>query len=115
VALGGAIPDPRGRQGRQWPLGALLNGLFIGRLAGGRTLERVERLTDQLSGGWRRSFDIAGRIADTTRYDFVGQLDGKSFRPLLHAQIKRNGVASACWPMRCRSGWRPSTQDAGHR
>jgi hypothetical protein len=84
----GAIPDPRGRQGRQWPLGALLNGLFIGLLAGCRTLERVERLTDQLSGGWRQSFGIDQRIADTTLYDCAGQLDGKSFRPLLHAQIK---------------------------
>ena len=84
----GAIPDPRGRQGRQWPLRALLNGLFIGLLAGCRTLERVERLTDQLSSGWRRSFDIDERIADTTLYDFLGQLEGKLFRPLLHTQIK---------------------------
>ena len=84
----GAIPDPRGRQGRQWPLAALLNGLFIGLLAGCRTLEAVARLTEQLSRGWRGRLGITGRIPDTTLYDFVGQLDGKAFRPLLHAQIK---------------------------
>src|SRR5712692_8799111 len=84
----GAIPDPRGRQGRRWPLAALLNGLFIGLLAGRGRLRGVERLTEQLGGGWRRRLGIDRRIPDTTRYDFVGQLDGKSFRPLLHTQIK---------------------------
>jgi len=84
----GAIPDPRGRRGRRWPLPALLNGLFIGLLAGCRTLGRVEQLTEQLSGGWRRALGIDRRIPDTTLYDLLGQLEGSAFRPLLHAQVK---------------------------
>src|SRR5712692_3252535 len=84
----GAVPDPRGRQGREWPLRALLNGLFIGLLAGCRTLCDVERLTEKLSGGWRRRFDIDRRIPDTTLHDLMVQLPGSAFRSLLHKQIK---------------------------
>lgn len=84
----GAVPDPRGRQGRQWPLRALLNGLFIGLLAGGRTLRDVEGLTEKLSRGWRRRFAIDQRIPDTTLHDLMVQLKGSAFRPLLHQQMK---------------------------
>lgn len=81
------VSDPRGLQGRRWQLMALLNGLFVGLLAGCLALRDAERLTNRL-GKWRSRLGIGRRIPDTTMRDTLVRLDAKEFRPMLHLQIK---------------------------
>lgn len=82
------INDPRGAKGRRWSLKALLNGLFVGLLAGCTALRDAERLTVKLVGGWRWLLDIPRRISDTTMRDLLIRLNPKEFRPILHMQVK---------------------------
>lgn len=81
------VSDPRGLQGRRWTLTALLNGLFVGLLAGCLALRDAERLTARL-GKWRARLGIGRRIPDTTMRDVLVQLNASEFRPMLHLQVK---------------------------
>lgn len=84
------IRDPRHRRGRRWKLGELIDRLFEGMLAGCRSLRRVETLSEEC--GERR------RIADTTLYEVVGELEPYDFRRSLHQQVRTQERRKALEP-----------------
>ncbi|MBI2896131.1 MAG: hypothetical protein HYY06_21415, partial [Deltaproteobacteria bacterium] len=63
-----------------------MNGLFVGMLAGCRTLRDVEALTDEMGDAERDR--VPRRIPDTTLYELVPRLDVEQLRRKLHQQVR---------------------------
>jgi len=80
--------DPRGRQGRRWPLATLLRAVLVGLLGGARSLAQAEWLTDTLSLPARRALGIPRRIADTTLRDLLCCLPPSVLRRSLHTMVR---------------------------
>lgn len=82
------VADPRGRQGRRWPLATLLRAALLGLLAGAHSLAEVERVTERLSQAARRALGIRRRIADTTLRDLLCRLAPSALRRPLHKAVR---------------------------
>lgn len=80
--------DPRGRQGRRYPLKVLLNALMLGFLTAATALRKVEVLTASLSIEARQVSKVTGRISDTKLRDTALQLDHQELCAVLHKQVK---------------------------
>ena len=82
------VSDPRGKQGRRWPLAVLLKSVIVGMASGQKSLADLEDVTSSLSSFSRRVFGIQKRIPDTTLRDLLVRLDQKGLRHLIYAQVK---------------------------
>ena len=82
------VSDPRGHQGRRWPLSVLLKSVIIGMVSGQKSLSDLEDTTASLSNFARRLFGIRRRVPDTTVRDVLVSLDANELRSLIHRQIK---------------------------
>jgi hypothetical protein len=80
--------DPRGRQGRRWPLVTLLRAVLVGLLAGAHSLAETEWVTDTLSQAARRALGLPRRIADTTLRDLLCRLAPSVLRHTLHTMVR---------------------------
>jgi len=83
------VQDPRGRQGKRWPLTVLLKSVIVGMASGQMSLADLEDITSSLSSVSRRVFGIQRRIPDTTLRDLLVRLDPKCLRQLIYAQVKQ--------------------------
>ena len=85
----GRVPDPRGRNGRRWPLATLLSSMLIGLAAGCRSLREVEHLTANLSRGVRGLLHIGRRVADTTLREVLVRIEPDSIREVLRRLVRQ--------------------------
>lgn len=83
------VADPRARRGRRWKqLPVLLRATLVGLVAGCKSIEKTERLTEEMSIPMRRMLRIGRRVPDTTLRQTLVRLEPDALRQRLHAQIK---------------------------
>ena len=70
------ITDPRGRRGRRWSLGQLLNAAFAGLLANCRSLRDVEALTEEMGPAGRQYVPLPGAGHDAMATDGTARPTG---------------------------------------
>lgn len=80
------VHDPRHRRGRRWTLSELLSALFLGMLAGCRSLEALEALTEDALGS--SLLNLPRRLPDTTLYHLIPRLSAEDLRDKLVQQIR---------------------------
>lgn len=84
-----AVPEPRHRQGRRFPLRQLVELLLCGMLGAFRSLTALEALTERRGR----------RISDTTFYTLLALLPAEPFRKALYAQGHALARAKALEPV----------------
>ena len=80
------VRDLRDRRGRIWPLQTLMATLFLGLVAGCRSLREVEDLTQEVGPAGRRY--LPERVPDTTLQNLLVRLEPAGLREQLHQQVK---------------------------
>ncbi len=90
-----AVPDPRGKQGRDYPLWSILGLIIVGFLCGRQGLQAVHRLGRKLNAGQRSALGfVRGRTpCHATLTETVRILDPKALMKVLQqvAVITTNG------------------------
>jgi hypothetical protein len=94
------VQDPRRRHGRRWRLGALLQVVLVGVVAGCRSLAELEALTAEMSPATRRALGARGRLPDTTGRDVLICLDPQELRRALRRQVRSAHRRHALEPTR---------------
>jgi len=101
----GAVPDPRDRRGRRWPLGALLSAALCSMMLLARSLRRAEQLTDDLaSSRLLRKLGVRRRVPDSTLGDALAIVAPQSMLEQLHRQILAEHRRKALEPTRLPVG-----------
>lgn len=95
----GKVADPRGRQGRRWPLQTLLTAVVLGIAAGCRSLLHTEALTDELSPAVRGRLGLLRRVPDTTLRQALVKVAPSEVRRALRAQVKAAHKRKALEPV----------------
>ena len=80
------VPDPRGKQGRRYRIGELLQTLVLGMVLRAPTLRDVERAAGK--SPVRRELGLRGAPSDTTPESLVRRLTLDPLRVVLHAMAK---------------------------
>jgi hypothetical protein len=84
-----AVPDPRGKQGQDYPLWSILSLIIVGFLCGRQGLQAVHRLGRKLNAGQRSALGfVHGRTpCHATLTETVRILDPKALRDVLHQVV----------------------------
>jgi hypothetical protein len=81
----GDLTDPRGRRGQRWSFTQLVQSIFLGLLAGCRTLRDVEGMTDDMGPAGRAY--VPRRVPDTTLWNVIPRISVAELRQKLHLQV----------------------------
>lgn len=84
-----AVADPRMRRGRRWKrLSVLLETAMVAIVAGCKSLQDVEALTDEMALPLRRLLHIPRRIPDTTLRTVLMATDPNELRQCIYAVLR---------------------------
>ena len=81
------VADPRGGPVK-WRLAQLITAVLVGLMAGCKSLQELEQLTDMLSPAMRRKLKLGRRMPDTTLRDALCRLSLDELRGCLHRVVK---------------------------